>query len=593
MNPDKFIQRIRLFNDIIHSVFDVESNYGTELNVLNLTINAKIEEYISLINSKKHRLTVKSSKNVIPQKNVISRKSSLKLSKSKDNNLFSKVEDNPMIDKLISDSLQHLLTFYKTKHKIISKEVSNLGSVLNKFTTSYKKFDNYNNLTILEKCKNDFELKYTNLIKSKKKYFEKMNGLELLFQEEEKKKYLKRINNHNITINNKTSKNNKNNINNINIINNNEIQKEKEKIDKVIELRQKYKNSVIELTNNQKIYKTKLNEVINDIKEFNVNENDILLDIFKVYEENLLSILNEVNNFHLLFEHNKNIIKALNFEIENNLIYDGRINFNYKFEEYKPKNIDISNQIDFSVIQKMNKLIGFEFDIIKSKIPINENIINDEDENIKINNIIMENNNNNKGIDDNLLFILLMDKMIDGDSLLEKNEKDLMKKLFNNKMYIKEFLCKLNKIRMSTELFSSKERFYVLVDFFNFIFTKLYLNEKNEHELINYMMILSETFKYMEGDKKVFLINVVKTPDEFRDAKFWINYIEIEIEIEYKKNDYKKDSRSEYIVFLSNTTHLKEYSLPNETIQQIIDYFKKKYNFTSEEMDIIQGQLSL
>ena len=584
MNPDKFIQRIRLFNDIIHLVFDVESNYGTELNLLNLTINSKIEEYISLINSKKHRLTMKSSKNVNPQKNI-TRKSSLKLSKSKDNNLFSKVEDNPMIDKLISDSLQHLLTFYKTKHKLVSKEVSNLGVVLHKFTTSYKKFDNYNDLTILEKCKNDFELKYTNLIRSKKKYFEKMNGLELLFQEEEKKKYLKRINSHNITINNKNNKNN------INIINNNEIQKEKEKIDKVIELRQKYKNSIIELTNYQKIYKTKLNEVINDVKEFNVNENDILLDIFKVYEENLLSILNEVNNFHLLFEHNKKIIKSLNFELENNLIYDGRINFNYKFEEYKPKNIDVSNQIDYSVIQKMNKLVGFEFDIIKLKKPIKEEIINDEDENIKINNIIME--NNNKGIDDNLLFILLMDKLTNGDSILEEKEKDLMKKLFNDKMYIKEFLSKLNKIRMSTELFSSKERFYILVEFFNFIFTKLYLKEKNEHELINYMMILSETFKYMEGDKKIFLINVVKTPDEFKDSKFWINYIEIEIEIEYKKNDYKKDSRSEYIVFLSNTTHLKEYILPNETIQQIIDYFKKKYNFTSEEMDIIQGQLNL
>jgi hypothetical protein len=577
MNPEKFIQRIRLFNDIINEVINMESNYRTELNVLNLKIVAKIEEYINQMNSKKHRQSIKSSKTIsIPEKTTDG-KPTLKHSKSKDNFFSYKEEDNPMVDKLISESLQNFLTFYKTKHKLISKEVCDLSNILFEFTSSIKKFDNYNEFTDLEKCKNDFEINYTNFMKSKKKYLEKMNNLEIFFQEEEKSLQIKRLNSVNA---NNINKNNANNNSS-----NNDNQKEKEKIDQIIDLRQKYKNSLIELTKNQKIYVTKLNELGNDIKEFNENENNILYDIFKVFEDNILSLLKEINNFRLLFDNNKQLIKALNAELENNLIYDGRLYFKYQFEDYKPKNIDVNNPIDFLVVQKMSKLIGFEFDKIKSKESKNE----DKNKDNKINDIPID----NKDIDDNLLFILLMDKIIDGKSILNEKEKDLMKNLFNKGMYMKNFLSKLNNIRMNIELFSTKERFYILVDFFNYIFTKLHLNENKEHELVKYMMILSETFKYMEGDKKIFLNNAVKVPNEFREAKFWIKYIELEIEFEYKKYENKKDSRCEYIVFLSNTTHLKEYLLPKETVKQIIEYFQNKYNYTDEEINILKSQIDI
>ena len=38
MNPNKFYQRTKLFNDIIYEILNVESNYRTELSVLNLKL---------------------------------------------------------------------------------------------------------------------------------------------------------------------------------------------------------------------------------------------------------------------------------------------------------------------------------------------------------------------------------------------------------------------------------------------------------------------------------------------------------------------------------------------------------------------------
>ena len=584
MNPDKFYQRTKLFSDILYEIFNVESNYRTELNVLNLKILSKIEEYTDKINlkrSNKLRQSIRTSKNVLFKDNPISRKSTLTINKSKSSKIFCKEEDNPMIDKLMSENLEHLLTFYKTKHKLISKEVSNIGIILYNFSSSHKKYDNYNDLNDLEKYQNDFEMNFIKLMKNKKTYFEKMNNLELLFREEESNKKINKQN----SINNQNNQNNQNNSNNNNKTNKNNNKNNNdnldEKIGNIIDLRQKYKKDLIELTRNQKIYITKINEIGNEIQEFNITENNILYNIFKVFEENLISLLKEINNFCLIYEHNKKLISDLNIELGNNLIYDQRIYINYKFEEYSPKFTDINSQIDSSVIKRMNELIGFEFDKIKTNNSINED------------NNLTESIMYNKDIDDNLLFILLMDKFIDGKNILNEQEKDLMKNLFNNEKYINEFLKKLNKIRINPKIFNTKKKFDVLLDFFNYIFSKINITKDKSHELVKFLMILSETFKYIEGEKKYFLNNLVKLPDEMKEVQFWIKYIELEIEIEYKKYENKKNIRSEYIVLLSNTTHLKEYKLEKEKIIEIFEYFRKKYKLSNEDINLLKDQVNI
>ena len=146
MNSDKFYQRTKLFNDIIYEIFNVESNYRTELSVLNLKLLRKIEDHNNKINKRRQDKLLQSLSNSktmkLSDKNL-NMKSSLKISNTNTNekSIYSS-EENPMIDKLISEGLQNLLTFYKTKHKIISKEVSNLGIIIYGFSSSQKKMNN-------------------------------------------------------------------------------------------------------------------------------------------------------------------------------------------------------------------------------------------------------------------------------------------------------------------------------------------------------------------------------------------------------------------------------------------------------------------
>ena len=55
----------------------------------------------------------------------------------------------------------------------------------------------------------------------------------------------------------------------------------------------------------------------------------------------------------------------------------------------------------------------------------------------------------------------------------------------------------------------------------------------------------------------------------------------------------KKKTKYEYIVLISNITHLKEYIGEKEQLKNIIEYFKDKYNFSVDDYDIIKSQLNI
>ena len=554
MNQKKFYERVKLFNEIIYEINKVETNYSLELNKLSKRLDSMIEEHKQAIN-------LKLSTEISPKK-TINKSKSIKP-------ILNNQEENPMIDKLISEGLQNLLNFYKNKNKLISTQVSKLGVILYQFSSTQKKYVP-EDLTLMEKCAKDFEENFLKFMKVKKLYFVKMCELELFLHKSEKdNKLVSKFTNQ------KIKKDDNNNINNENLLG-------KENIEELIKIRQSYKKYLIKLSISQKEYIDKINEMGNDIREFNIDENNLLFDILKSFEENNLALLKELNNFCLLYEHSKKLIKDMNNELANNLIYDERIYDNYVFEEYIPKFKNIKDQADLSVIQKMGELIGFEFDKIKIN---NQNSQNNEN--------INENNINYQNVDDNLLFILLMSKLIGGEVLLNKKEKETMIKLFNDEKYIKEFILKLNKIRMNRNIFKQKENFNILKEFFNFFFSNLSLTDEKTHELVKVLMILTETYFIKEDDKKIFLINVLNIPNEIKDSEFWIKYLEYEINLESKQYENKKYSRYEYIVILSNTTHLKEFNVSKEKIEEVIEYFKNKYKFSNDEYEIVKEQLDL
>ena len=575
MNPTKFYERTKLFNEIINEINQVEINYCTELKNLNIKIAKKIEEYKLAINQKltteiSRKTITKKSKTIKNEETKNNKKNTIEFSKTIKENMIISKEENPMIDKLISEGLQNLLNFYQNKCKIISKQVSNLGTIIYKFTSTQKKYDP-DIIDNVQKCGKDFDINYIKLMKVKQAYFKKMCEFEIYLHQQEKDKKIEQLEN---VINDNQEKEKGTNINN-----NNEPLTEEQKIEELINLRQNYKKYLVRLSYVQKEYIDKINEIGNDIKCFNIDENNLLYNILKTFEENDLAILKELNNFCLLYEHNKKLIDALNLELSNTLINDDRIYTNYVFEEFVPKFKSIKDQKDLLVIQKMNESIGFEFDKIKTN-----NSNNEEKNDCHI---------NYQNIDNNLLFILLMGKFTNGETLLTKKEKDMLMNLFNDEKYMSEFLLKLNKIRMNNYLFKHRENFDNLIEFFNYIFSKISLTDEHTHELIKVLMILSETFFYKDGDNKIFLINSINVPKEVRESEFWKKYLEYEINIEAKKYDKKRYSRYEYIVLISHTTHLKEFGVPKEKIVEIVDFFKNKYNFTNEEMEIIKDQLNL
>jgi len=575
MNPTKFYERTKLFNEIINEINQVEINYCTELKNLNIKIDKKIEEYKLAINQKltteiSRKTITKKSKTIKNEETKNNKKNTVEFSKTIKENMIISKEENPMIDKLISEGLQNLLNFYQNKCKIISKQVSNLGTILYKFTSTQKKYDP-DIVVNVQKCGKDFDINYIKLMKVKQAYFKKMCEFEIYLHQQEKDKKIEQLEN---VVNDNQEKEKGTNINN-----NNEPLTEEQKIEELINLRQNYKKYLVRLSYVQKEYIDKINEIGNDIKCFNIDENNLLYNILKSFEENDLAILKELNNFCLLYEHNKKLIDALNLELSNTLINDDRIYTNYVFEEFVPKFKSIKDQKDLLVIQKMNESIGFEFDKIKTN-----NSNNEEKNDCHI---------NYQNIDNNLLFILLMGKFTNGETLLTKKEKDMLMNLFNDEKYMSEFLLKLNKIRMNNYLFKHRENFDNLIEFFNYIFSKISLTDEHTHELIKVLMILSETFFYKDGDNKIFLINSINVPKEVRESEFWKKYLEYEINIEAKKYDKKRYSRYEYIVLISHTTHLKEFGVPKEKIVEIVDFFKNKYNFTNEEMEIIKDQLNL
>ena len=573
MNPTKFYERSKLFNDIINEINQVESNYSTELKYLNIKLAQKIEEYKLEINQKisnelqSRKTMINRTKTIKNEENKNNHKTSIALSKTIKDNIIINKEENPMIDKLISEGLQNLLNFYQKKYKLISKQVANLSTILYKFTSTQKKYDP-DIIFNIQKTGKDFDINYLKLMKTKTAYFKKMSQLEIYFHQKEKDKKTEKMDNLIKDIH-------ENGIN----PNIDEALSEKQKIEDLVNLRQNYKKYLIRLSNIQREYIDKINEIGNDIKCFNIDENNLLYNILKTFEENDLAILKELNNFCLFYEHNKKLIDSLNLELNNVLVNDDRIYKNYIFEEYIPIFKNINDQKDMNAIQKMSELVGFEFDKIKTNNPNNKG-----KSGIHL---------NYQNIDNNLLFILLMGKFTGGETLLSTKEKDMLLNLFKDEKYMSEFLLRLNKIRMDKYLFKHKENFDYLIEFFNYIFSNISLTDENTHELIKVLMILSETFFYKDQNNKIFLINSINVPNEIRETEFWIKYLEFEINLESKKDEKKMYSRFEYIVLISHTTHLKEFSVPKEKIIEIVEFFKNKYKFTNEEMDIIKEQLNL
>ena len=590
MNVKKFMLRTKLFSDILYDIFHLESNYRSELNTLNIKISKKIEEQKIKL-QKKRSFIINNDRNHSKGNFPIAKekKKSLKFFNSssntfkkikKDSNIIYDNEENPLVDKLVSENLELLLMFYKTKYLIISQQVTKLGKILYQYSSEKKIYDNNEERFSLTDVNEKLDMNLLKLISSKQNYYHMMRDLEVFL-----------YNNDSTKEDNKDKSNNKNN-NTIKTQNKKKKDKNKskesgfeKKIKEVINLRNEYKEAINNVNNSKREYIIKLNEISGEVQEFNLNENDILLKIFNLYDENEKSLTNEIKNYNMLYEHNQKIVQDLNIEYGNNLLFDDKISRVYQYEEYKPEHTDTKNQKDLSIIQRMNKIIGLEIDKITN---LNDDVKSNNSINIDNNSI----NENEKNENNDLVFTLIFDKFIgeDGDKLTN-NEIRKMKLFLNDGKYIKSFLLKINKLRGNSKLFNQKKKFDALSIFFNCIISNLDFNNPQQHELVKILLILGETFFYKENDIKTYINSQIKFPNEIKNVQFWIPYIDIEIQNEHEKCKNIKSPQIEYIVLLSNTTHFKEYLNDKEKIHQILEHYSSIYKFGKDEIDTMQGQV--
>ena len=46
-------------------------------------------------------------------------------------------------------------------------------------------------------------------------------------------------------------------------------------------------------------------------------------------------------------------------------------------------------------------------------------------------------------------------------------------------------------------------------------------------------------------------------------------------------------------MLLSNLTHLREYMKEKDKLEEIITYFKDKYNFSNDDVEVVKSQLKI
>ena len=337
---------------------------------------------------------------------------------------------------------------------------------------------------------------------------------------------------------------------------------------------------------------------------------------------------NDTENKDNIDENDKDKINDKNGENEkmpnnNNTNEEKNRNENGDKNENKEK-----NEIEKISLIKSDEPIGKNNEIAKKELIRNNEPI--ENEYQIVNNDSTE---NNKLIQKNELINKneqTVNNQIENNDIIEKNKKnteniineggsectctqediDYIIKLMKNKEYRIYFLTKINNFRALGSFIMPEKVFNYLIQIFKEISKYLCIEGKNEEkkemnldmEVTRLIIILSQTFCKMKGNKKVYIQNQLKDIDIFHCNEFWKTLIKINIEkqieickknekeIGKEENEESIKSRRNNICFaqiIPQITGMNGFGLGKEKIKNIIIPFIDKYNVTEENKNII------
>lgn len=455
---------------------------------------------------------------------------------------------DPSIEETLTRNIQILISFYSNKYTIISQTVGDLKKQVDKLNEIKTEKSDYKNL--IESFKSNFDLSHTRIEICQKEYYQLMKQLETKTYDiisEAEKKY---------------------NYGPIQEIN--EIENQLKIPELLIEsAKDAKKNYIIALDE----IKTNMSEVYKNAKEMtNINKNntstesDISFNVLKIFNDTYLMLDSLIQGMFMSTQKNYgNIIKAN----ENKTILDD-ININLGFIEYSPQYKNYRENKELLTLFVLNKFTDFDI----------ESCFKDGKDKKQIK------------------FLFILEKIMNYNEKIENEDIELFKNSLNDKKNIKKFLEKLNKNRMNS-LIPNKKLFDLFIDLLKLILPKIDFKSNEDHELIRFILILSETY-YMNDEKneKIYFVNGINSYKEFKNVDFWIKYIELEIEIDSLKNvenNKKSDKihKSVFISFISNLTNVNEFLCDKNKINQVINYFKEKYKFTDENMKTVHEEINI
>ena len=335
-------------------------------------------------------------------------------------------------------------------------------------------------------------------------------------------------------------------------------------------------------------------------------------------------------------DYSKEIIIATANSVKNyfDLLKNNYINV-LKLIDIESKNIDDLLKCDF--LKKLSSdLISDEFGFLKYEIKvINNRIISvvppEKDNNdIQLNlneedvyNIVKEIydynfklvNKKNYDLEEeyqNVKVVKLANKLLfyeEGESEnkinLSNDEIDTLYKLVDNYKYLFSFVMILNNYRSAGKYEISKKVFDVIINIFIKAFE--YLTKNENRQFATLLIILSQTFYYIDNGEKRFLQKDIKKLDIFKKAEFWSNLIQGTIEDELEKvikdekrlginvSSERRKIKTNELVFLKITPYiynLKDFEVDKEKIREIINPFIEKYITTRETTDIINSLIN-
>ena len=393
---------------------------------------------------------------------------------------------------------------------------------------------------------------------------------------------------------------------NIQIINYND------KINKTEELvneSHKHENSFLISKQNMKdIFRNFLNEYNLNMKEIKIgmtklNEecNNCLINIIKIIKESYNNLYNLIDDAMVKIENfdknNKNFEKGYSEYLNNEIKEEELFNI-LDAEKYKIKIIKEEEKNSIEKENNNNKnhnlLINAKdiYNIVEKIYSYNFETIDKDEYILSIEKNRLEILNFTSKI---LGYNFLTNQLTKCESLSQEELNNFNNLIFSNELYLIEFLTRLNSFRTTG-------KFELTVNLFNFIktiFDKAADNLliKQNIKVINYLIILSQTFYIIKDEQKYFLQKEINKKEYFRTVDFWYNKLDNSISQEFERfeeelkdknidlNEEKKRKKKEEILFtrfISFITSLNGFELEKEKIEKILFPLFDKYNIKEE-----------